>query len=53
MRPSEATNYYFNQAADQLELPDWMRKLLVMPKREMTVQVAYERDYWRTDMGVP
>jgi len=49
MRPSEATNYYFNQAADQLELPDWMRKLLVMPKREMTVQVAYERDDGRID----
>ena len=49
MRPSEATNYYFNQAADQLELPDWMRKLLVMPKREMTVQVAYERDDGRSD----
>ena len=49
MRPSEATNYYFNQAADQLELPDWIRKLLVMPKREMTVQVAYERDDGRID----
>ncbi len=49
MRPSEATNYYFDQAADQLELPDWMRKLLVMPKRELTVQVAYERDDGRIE----
>lgn len=44
MRPSEATTYYFNQAADQLQLPDWTRKLLVTPKREVTVQVAFERD---------
>lgn len=49
MRPSEATNYYFNQAAEQLELPEWMRKLLVMPKREVTVQVAYERDDGRIE----
>lgn len=49
MRPSEATNYYFDQAAEQLELPDWMRKLLVMPKRELTVQVAYERDDGRIE----
>jgi glutamate dehydrogenase (NAD(P)+) len=44
MRASESTNLYFNQAADQLELPDWIRKLLVTPKRELTVQVAFERD---------
>jgi glutamate dehydrogenase (NAD(P)+) len=49
MRPSEATNYYFDQAAEQLELPEWMRKLLVMPKREVTVQVAYERDDGRIE----
>jgi len=44
MRASESTNLYFNQAADQLELPDWTRKLLITPKREVTVQVAFERD---------
>jgi len=44
MRASESTNLYFNQAADQLELPDWIRKLLITPKREVTVQVAFERD---------
>ncbi len=44
MRASEATNYYFNQAADQIELPEWTRRLLIMPKREVTVQVAFERD---------
>jgi glutamate dehydrogenase (NAD(P)+) len=49
MRPSEATNFYFNQAADQLELPDWMRRLLITPKREVTVQVAFERDDGRIE----
>jgi glutamate dehydrogenase (NAD(P)+) len=44
MRPSESTNLYFNQAADQLKMPEWMRKLLITPKREVTVQVAFERD---------
>ena len=44
MRASESTNLYFNQAADHLELPDWIRKLLITPKREVTVQVAFERD---------
>jgi len=49
MRASESTNLYFNQAADQLELPDWTRKLLITPKREVTVQVAFERDDGKID----
>lgn len=49
MRASEATTYYFNKAADQLELPDWVRKLLVTNKREVTVQVAFERDNGRIE----
>ena len=44
MRASEATNLYFHQAADHLKMADWMRKLLLTPKREVTVQVAFERD---------
>jgi len=44
MRAFEATQHYFHQAADQLNMPDWTRKLLIMPKRELTVQVAFERD---------
>ncbi len=44
MRASEATQFYFNQAADKLEMPDWTRKLLLAPKRELSVQVAFERD---------
>jgi glutamate dehydrogenase (NAD(P)+) len=49
MRASEATTYYFNKAADQLQLPDWVRKLLVTNKREVTVQVAFERDDGRIE----
>jgi glutamate dehydrogenase (NAD(P)+) len=49
MRASEATTYYFNKAADQLELPEWVRKLLVTNKREVTVQVAFERDDGRIE----
>lgn len=44
MQPSESTNLYFNNAADQLKMPEWLRKLLITPKREVTVQVAFERD---------
>jgi len=44
MRPSESTSRYFHLAADQLNTPEWLRKLLITPKREVTVQVAFERD---------
>ncbi len=44
MQPSESTNLYFQNAADQLKMPEWLRKLLITPKREVTVQVAFERD---------
>ena len=44
MRPNESTTLYFNQAADQLKTPPWLRKLLITPKREVTVQVSFERD---------
>ncbi len=44
MRASESTNLYFEQAADQLQLPGWLRKHLLTPKREVTVQVSFERD---------
>jgi glutamate dehydrogenase (NAD(P)+) len=35
---------YFTRAADRLQLPENMRKLLLTPKREVQVQVAIERD---------
>jgi len=44
MQPSESTNLYFHIAADQLKMPEWLRRLLITPKREVTVQVAFERD---------
>lgn len=50
MKASEATDLFFNQAADQLALPDWLRKLLVTPKREVTVQVPCEMDDGRVEI---
>lgn len=44
MRAFEATALYFNHAADQLDLTENMRQLLLVPKREITVQIALERD---------
>jgi glutamate dehydrogenase (NAD(P)+) len=44
MRAFDATQHYFNLAADHLELTDSMRALLTMPEREITVQVAVEMD---------
>ena len=44
VRASQATEYFFTKAADQLQLEDWMRKLLLTSKREVAVQVAFERD---------
>lgn len=44
MRAYEATQYYFNKAADKLGMPDPIRRLLLTPKRELSVQVAFERD---------
>jgi len=44
MRSSEATQYYFDLAADRLELSDSIREMLLMPRREVQVQVTFERD---------
>lgn len=44
MRSSEAVQYYFDQAAELLELSLEMRQMLLMPKREVSVQVSIERD---------
>ncbi len=40
----EATSLYFNEAADQLDLTDNMRTLLITPKREVRVQIPVEMD---------
>ena len=44
MKSFEAVKHYFNRAADQLEMADSMRTLLLTAKREVQVQVAVERD---------
>ncbi len=40
----DSTQLYFHRAADHIEIRDNMRKLLIMPKREVQVEVAIERD---------
>lgn len=40
----EAARFYFNHAADHLDLSDSMRRLLMIPKREIQVQVTIELD---------
>ena len=49
MKASDATSYFFNKAADQLCLPDWLRKVLITSKRELAVQVIVEMDDGRVE----
>src|SRR5882757_7239212 len=44
MRPFEATNKYFQRAADQLELAESLRTHLITPRREVQVQIPVEMD---------
>ncbi len=44
MKASEATTFYFNQAADQLNMPQWARTKLLTPRREVSVEVSFTRD---------
>ena len=44
MRSFEAVNLYFRRAADQLELADHLRKLLVNSVREVQVQIPVRMD---------
>lgn len=44
MKAFEATQYFFDQAAERLNLSDSVREVLLMPKREVQVQVTIERD---------
>ncbi len=44
MQAFEATRYYFDRAADHLDLSHNIRTLLLTPKREIQVQVSIERD---------
>jgi glutamate dehydrogenase (NAD(P)+) len=49
MKPHEAATLYFSHAADLLELDPAMRKLLVIPKREVQVQIPVEMDDGRLE----
>jgi glutamate dehydrogenase (NAD(P)+) len=44
MKAFEDTGHFFNAAADQLQLNESFRLLLLTPKREVQVQVAIEMD---------
>lgn len=44
MRAFDATQIYFDRAAECMDLSDNMRRLLLMAKREVTVQIAVELD---------
>lgn len=44
MKELDSTQLYFHRAADRLGLNENMRQLLLVPKREVQVQVAIERD---------
>ena len=44
MRPFEAAQVYFHRAADELELPESMRTLLIRPRREVQVKIPVEMD---------
>jgi glutamate dehydrogenase (NAD(P)+) len=44
MKSHEAVRLYFERAADRLDLEQSMRRLLVMPKREVQVEIPVEMD---------
>ena len=44
MKAFEATRTFFNQAADQLGLDAQVREALLVPMRELTVQITIRRD---------
>lgn len=44
MKAFDSTRLYFDRAADQIDLTENMRRLLLIPKREIQTQVAIERD---------
>jgi glutamate dehydrogenase (NAD(P)+) len=44
MRAIDATRLYFERAADRMDLSENMRQLLLTSKREISVQIAVERD---------
>lgn len=49
MKAFESTRLYFERAADRLQLPESLRKLLLTPKREVQVQIPVEMDDGRLE----
>ena len=49
MKSHEAVRIYFDRAADLLQLDPALRKLLLVPKREVQVQIAVEMDDGRLE----
>jgi glutamate dehydrogenase (NAD(P)+) len=49
MKPHEAVQLYFDHAADLLNLTPAIRRLLVVPKREVQVQIPIEMDDGRLE----
>jgi len=52
MKAHEAVQLYFDRAADQLDLSPAMRRLLLIPKREVQVQIPVEMDDGRLETYV-
>jgi len=52
MKSQEAVRLYFERAADRLDLDLSMRRLLVMPKREVQVEIPVEMDNGRLETFV-
>ncbi len=44
MRAFDATRLYFDRAADHMDLTDNMRRLLLIPRREVQVEIPVELD---------
>ncbi len=49
MKAFDVVQYYFDKAADQLDLNDSIRRLLKTPRREVTVEVPVEMDDGRLE----
>ena len=44
MKPSDSSRMYFNRAADLIDMENSTRKMLLIPKREVQVQIPIEMD---------
>jgi glutamate dehydrogenase (NAD(P)+) len=49
LKPNDCVQLYFDRAADQIGLDDSIRRLLKMPRREVTVEVPVEMDDGRLE----